>query len=49
VTNAAGGINLDFSPGQLVLISDHVNLQGVPARRPERRVARPRFPDMSDA
>ena len=31
VTNAAGGINPDFSPGQLVLISDHVNLQGASA------------------
>ena len=41
VTNAAGGINPDFRPGQLVLISDHVNLQGASAaRRPERRVAR---------
>ena len=28
VTNAAGGIDADFSPGQLVLISDHINLQG---------------------
>ena len=28
VTNAAGGINTDYRPGLLVLISDHVNLQG---------------------
>ena len=42
VTNAAGGINPDFRPGLLVLISDHVNLQGTSvARRPERRFARP--------
>ncbi len=31
VTNAAGGINTDFRPGQIVLISDHVNLQGTSA------------------
>ena len=38
VTNAAGGIDPDFRPGQLVLISDHVNLQGTSALvGPERR------------
>ena len=50
VTNAAGGINLDFSPGQLVLISDHVNLQGAsPLVGPNDESLGPRFPDMSDA
>jgi purine-nucleoside phosphorylase len=29
LTNAAGGINLGYKPGELVLISDHINLQGV--------------------
>jgi purine-nucleoside phosphorylase len=29
LTNAAGGINLSYKPGELVLISDHINLQGV--------------------
>ena len=50
VTNAAGAINADFTPGQLVLISDHVNLQGVsPLVGPNDDGLGPRFPDMSDA
>jgi purine-nucleoside phosphorylase len=50
VTNAAGGINSDFRPGQLVLISDHVNLQGASALvGPNDESLGPRFPDMSDA
>ncbi len=50
VTNAAGGINPDFRPGQLVLISDHVNLQGAsPLVGPNDESLGPRFPDMSDA
>jgi L-seryl-tRNA(Ser) seleniumtransferase len=50
VTNAAGGINPDFRPGQLVLISDHVNLQGTSSLvGPNDDSLGPRFPDMSDA
>ena len=50
VTNAAGGINTDFRPGQIVLISDHVNLQGTSALvGPNDDSMGPRFPDMSDA
>jgi purine-nucleoside phosphorylase len=50
VTNAAGGINPDFATGQLVLISDHVNLQGAsPLVGPNDESLGPRFPDMSDA
>lgn len=50
VTNAAGGINLDYRPGLLVVISDHVNLQGAsPLVGPNDDAAGPRFPDMSDA
>jgi purine-nucleoside phosphorylase len=50
VTNAAGGINLDYHPGLLVLISDHVNLQGAsPLVGPNDDALGPRFPDMSDA
>lgn len=49
-TNAAGGINLAFQRGGLVLISDHINLQGVnPLVGPNDDSAGPRFPDMSEA
>jgi purine-nucleoside phosphorylase len=49
-TNAAGGINLAFQRGGLVLISDHINLQGVnPLVGPNDESAGPRFPDMSEA
>jgi len=50
VTNAAGGINTSFSAGDLMLISDHINLSGVnPLRGPNVDDLGPRFPDMSDA
>jgi len=49
-TNAAGGINVSFQRGGLVLISDHINLQGVnPLVGPNDDGIGPRFPDMSDA
>ncbi len=49
-TNAAGGINLELERGGLVLISDHINLQGVnPLAGPNDDLLGPRFPDMSDA
>ncbi len=49
-TNAAGGIDTDLRPGQVVLISDHVNLQGAsPLVGPNDDALGPRFPDMGDA
>jgi purine-nucleoside phosphorylase len=50
VTNAAGGINTSFQPGDLMLISDHINLMGMnPLRGPNVEDLGVRFPDMSDA
>jgi purine-nucleoside phosphorylase len=50
VTNAAGAINEAFSPGMLVLISDHVNLTGAsPLVGPNDETLGPRFPDMGEA
>jgi len=49
-TNAAGGINLKLGRGGLVLISDHINLQGSnPLVGPNDDSLGPRFPDMSEA
>jgi purine-nucleoside phosphorylase len=49
-TNAAGGINLALERGGLVLIADHINLQGAnPLVGPNDDSLGPRFPDMSEA
>ncbi len=50
LTNAAGGINLNFKQGCLVVLSDHINLQGHnPLGGPNDERFGPRFPDMSTA
>ncbi len=50
LTNAAGGINLDYGQGRLVVIKDHINLQGQnPLVGPEDPRFGLRFIDMSEA
>jgi purine-nucleoside phosphorylase len=50
LTNAAGGINLEFKQSALVVIRDHINLQGSnPLVGPNDDRFGPRFPDMSQA
>jgi len=51
VTNAAGALNPTFAPGDLMVLSDHINLVGMagahPLRGPNLDELGPRFPDMS--
>jgi purine-nucleoside phosphorylase len=53
VTNAAGGINRDFTPGDLMLMTDHINMPGMaghnPLIGPNDDAMGPRFPDLTNA
>ncbi len=50
LTNAAGGIKREFTQGELVVIKDHINLQGVsPLTGENDERFGPRFPDMTVA
>ena len=53
VTNAAGGVHPDFQPGDVMLITDNLNLMGMmgsnPLFGPNLDELGPRFPDMSQA
>jgi purine-nucleoside phosphorylase len=53
VTNAAGGVNPEFQPGDVMLITDNLNLMGMsglnPLMGPNIDEIGPRFPDMSQA
>lgn len=50
LTNAAGGINLEYKQGAIVIVSDHINLQGQnPLVGDNDHRFGPRFPDMTQA
>jgi len=50
VTNAAGGINISYAPGDLMLIKDHINFTSRnPLIGPNIEALGARFPDMSEA
>jgi purine-nucleoside phosphorylase len=53
VTNAAGAVNPNYTPGDLMLITDHINMIGMaglnPLRGPNLEELGTRFPDMSQA
>ena len=53
VTNAAGGLNMTYRPGDIMILRDHINLIGMagltPLRGPNLTEFGPRFPGMNDA
>jgi len=50
LTNAAGSLNVDFRPGNLMMLSDHINMTGTnPLIGANDERLGPRFPDMTEA
>jgi homotetrameric cytidine deaminase len=50
LTNAAGSVNVNYKPGELMVIEDHINLMGInPVLGPNEEQLGPRFFDMSEA
>src|SRR6185369_12632176 len=50
MTNAAGSVNVNYKPGELMIITDHINYMGInPLIGPNEEQFGPRFFDMSEA